>query len=188
MSGIEIEIKLQLAECDYRRIVDILKETAFVRVQKHQTDIYYSPTSESFYNSGDRCLRVRTEGNNTILSYKRIYDENTKMQYIEEYETRVDDYKMMDNILKALGFKSEIIVDKHRQEFETENGLLVALDCVADLGYFIEIENCNESDDLEKRNQDLFDFVNRLNVDITNRNTEGYSNMLYRKNKMQGGM
>ncbi len=186
MNGIEVEIKLQLAECDYDRIVDILGSIASIKAQKHQTDVYYSPAGESFYDSGDRCLRIRTEDNKTILSYKRIYGENTSTQYIEEYEACVDSFNMMDSILKALGFRNEIVVDKHRQEYVTENGLLVALDCVADLGSFIEIENCNESDDLEKRNQDLYDFVNCLGVDMTNRNSEGYSNMLYRKNRMQG--
>lgn len=186
MNGIEIEIKLQLTEIDYSRIVDILRNSASVKAQKHQIDMYYSPAGESFYNSGDRCLRVRTEGSNTILSYKRIYDENTSTQFIEEYETRVESLEMVDSILKALCFRNEITVDKHRQEFLTEDGFLVSLDRVAGLGYFMEIENRNESDDLEKRNQDLFHFVHQLNVDITSRNTEGYSNMLFRKNSMQG--
>ena len=71
-------------------------------------------------------------------------------------------------------------------EFYVNTGFLVALDKVEDLGFFIEIENKNESDVIEKRNQDLIKFVEELQIDILKRNTEGYSNMMYRKNNRTG--
>lgn len=185
MSSKEIEIKLQLEESDYIRLEKLLDEMASSKIQKHQIDVYYSPLGNSFYDSGDRCLRVRTEGDSTILSYKRIFEENTNKQFIEEYETCVDNFEMIDNILKGLCFWREITVDKFRVEYFLETGFLVALDKVQNLGYFIEVENCNENDELEKRNQDLYVFVQQLQVDLTHRNTEGYSNMIFRRKHIQ---
>lgn len=186
MNGKEIEIKVQLQEKDYIRLIKMFNQVASFRSQKHQVDVYYSPAGMSFYNSGDRCLRVRTEDGNTLLSYKRIYDENTSKQFIEEYETRVDSFDMIDHILKGLCFRREIIVDKFRLEYSMEPGFFIFLDKVDGLGHFIEIENRNEKDTIEKRNHDLYEFANQLQVDITHRNTEGYSNMLFRKSLMQG--
>lgn len=187
MNGKEIEIKLLINESDYIMLIEFLKNTATYRAEKHQIDVYYSPQNESFYDCGDRCLRVRTEEDTSIFSYKRIYYANTSKQFIEEYETNVEDAETLDHILKALNYKTEIIVDKYRIEYCTETGLLIALDKVKDLGLFMEIENQNEFDTLEKRNQDLYDFVNHLHIDITKRNTEGYSNMLFRKKQQNGG-
>lgn len=186
MNGKEIEIKLMINESDYFRLVDFLKNNAIYKNEKHQIDVYYSPKDESFYDCGDRCLRVRTEGNISIFSFKRIHDVNTNKQFIEEYETSVESAEILDQILKALNYRSEITVDKYRIEYFTETGFLIAFDKVKELGFFVEIENQNEFDTLEKRNQDLLNFVQHLHLDITRRNTEGYSNMLFRKKHQSG--
>lgn len=176
----EIEIKLQLDLPDYLRLVGILKDIATFIGEKHQIDVYYSPKTESFYNRGDRCLRVRTEDGKSILSYKRIYSENTSEQFIEEYETDIGDPQIIDCILRSLEFKSEITVNKCRKEYCTDTGFMIALDDVLNLGLFIEIENRNKTDSLDTRNQRLTEFVQWLKLDISRRNTEGYSNMMFR--------
>lgn len=182
MNNKEIEIKVCVDESNYFRLVDTLKRDANFRAEKHQIDIYYSPQNESFYDDGDRCLRVRTEEGKSLLSYKRIYGEHTDQRYIEEYETHIESYEVMDKILRALHYRSEIKVDKYRIEYSTDTGFLIALDKVVDLGYFVEIENQNEFDELEKRNRDLIDYICQLGLDISKRNKEGYSNMIFRKN------
>lgn len=186
MDGKEIEIKLQLNVSDYNRLLKILKRIGIFRGEKHQIDVYYSPEGKSFYDYGDRCLRVRTEGKRSVLSYKRIYDENTCKQFIEEYETQIERPEMMDCILKALKYRSEITIDKYRIEYCTDTGFLIALDKVSNLGFFIEIENRNEFDTIENRNQHLMEFIQQLKLDISKRNTEGYSNMMFRKNLKNG--
>lgn len=181
MDSKEIEVKLQIDEDKYSTLLIFMKEIAMFKSEKHQIDIYYSPDGENYYDRGDRCLRIRIEDNKSMLSYKRIYGENTSQQFIEEYETCVESPEMMSNILKALNYRSEIIVDKRRLEYSTEDGFLVALDNVKDLGFFVEIENKNEEEAIEKRNDDLVYFVRFLDLDMSWRNTEGYSNMLYKK-------
>lgn len=181
MDGKEIEIKLQIDECDYYRLMNMLKSVGTIRKEKHQIDVYYSPEGESFYDYGDRCLRIRTEDAKSILSYKQIYDENTNKQFIEEYETYIENPDAMDRILKALKYRSEIIIDKYRVEYSTDSRLVIALDRVVGLGYFIEIENSNESDTIENRNKCLAECIQHLELDSSRRNTEGYSNMMFRK-------
>lgn len=181
MDNKEIEIKLQIEEKDYYRLSTLMEKTAAFEGEKKQIDKYYSPIDISFYDRGDRCLRVRAENNTAFLSYKRIYEKGTQRQFIEEFETRVDNPDMIDNILKALGYRAEIIVDKHRLNYRTINGFLIALDSVKNLGFFIEVENVNESETVQKRNLDLERYVSGLDLSLAKRNTEGYSNMLYRK-------
>jgi predicted adenylyl cyclase CyaB len=164
----------------------MLKSVGTFKKEKHQIDMYYSPEGESFYDCGDRCLRIRTENEESILSYKQIYNENTSKQFIEEYETRIESPDMMECILKALKYRSEIVIDKYRVEYCTDRGFVIALDKVENLGFFIEVENSNESDTLENRNKCLIEFIQRLELDISRRNTEGYSNMMFRKNLKSG--
>lgn len=185
MNSKEIEIKLQLREEEYLQILQILqKKGEFIREQ-HQIDEYYSPVDKSFYDAGDRCLRIRTENSRSILSYKQIHNENTDQQYIEEYETLIGDLKMAGCILTSLNFVREIVIDKHRIEYMLPDNVLVAMDCVKDLGYFIELENRNESMELEIRNACLINLIQELGIDSTKRNSEGYSNMMFRMKKRE---
>lgn len=183
MDNKEIEIKIEITYLQYKELLDYFQKTIVSQTEKKQLDNYYSPIGEDYYNAGNRCLRIRNEDSRSILSYKHIYNENTGIQYIEEYETAIGDFEMMYKILEAIGFTCQITVDKYRREFMTEDGYFIALDKVNKLGYFIEIENRNIGDTIEDRNKGLLDFVKLLNLDINMRNSEGYSNMLYRISK-----
>ncbi len=183
MNNKEIEIKIKLDFSEYERLLDFFQKTAIYEGEKHQIDMYYSPVDEDYYDAGDRCLRIRTESSQSILSYKRIYNENSTVQYIEEYETIVSDFETLDKILKAIKFNCDMVVDKYRREFLTRDGYDIALDKVDKLGFFIEIENKNVEDTIEMRNQGLLNLIKKLELDLNARNSEGYSNMLYRVNR-----
>lgn len=186
MSGKEIEIKLQIDKDDYSRLLSFFYSGGeFIR-KIHQIDLYYSPKDEKYYDAGDRCLRIRTENQSSILSYKRIHGLNTDHQYIEEYETYITNVQSMKKILDALEFKCEIVIDKNRLDFRIGSEFLVSLDSIRDLGYFLEIESINEEHTIQIRNKNLQDFAKSLNIDLSKRNTEGYSNMLYKKQKEKG--
>lgn len=187
MSSKEIEIKIEISSLEYKKNIVEFYQNGYFLGEKLQVDMYYSPAEDNFYDRGDRCLRIRTENNLSILSYKHIHNENLDTQYIEEYETQIGDLEMMKCILKALHFKCEIIVEKHRVEFIYRDIYHVAFDEVKDLGYFLEIENRNEKAKISERNQELKALVYQLGLDINKRNQEGYSNMLYRKSKEKKG-
>lgn len=177
----ELEIKIETTSKSFISIKRMLEENYQKITDKEQEDVYYSPIGINFYDDGDRCLRMRREGKDIYLSYKRIYENGEKNSFIEEYETNVASFEMMDNILSALNFERKIVVRKRRSEFFYQDNYLVALDVVENLGYFIEIENKNEKDTIEKRNYDLVKVAKTFGLDLSKRNTEGYSNMLYKK-------
>lgn len=183
MNSKEIEIKFELKEEEYKKIMKFLQQKGRFIQEQHQVDEYYSPVGKSFYDSGDRCLRIRIEGEKSILSYKQIHNENTTQQYIEEYETLIEDSQMVGRILKAIDFVQEIVIDKYRTEYMLKDNIIVAMDCVKDLGYFIEVENHDESEALEVRNACMVEMIRELRVDSAKRNNEGYSNMMFRKKK-----
>ena len=179
----ELEIKIETTFENYIKIKSFLEEKAERIVDKEQKDIYYSPAGIDFYNHGDRCLRMRIEDKKAVLSYKRIHDENKSSRFIEEYETRIENSQIMDKILSALNFEKIIVIRKKRCEYKYKDSYLVALDIVEGLGYFVEIENRKEEDSVEKRNYDLMNIAKTFDLKMDNINTEGYSNMLYRKSR-----
>lgn len=186
MSDKEIEFKFQICPDEYARLLATFASKHCSMSEKRQIDLYFSPAGTSFYDKGDRCLRVRKEGNRAMLSYKRIVNDSTDGRYIEEYETEVADFTTTRRILEALGFSLEIIVDKLRREFSIPNGFLVSLDKVENLGCFIEVESAYDSESITSRNLSLSAYVEELGLNPMARNTEGYSNMLYKMSHNQG--
>lgn len=181
----EIEVKIKISALEYEKFKKMFKEKADCIGEYHQIDNYYSPYGEHYYDNGDRCLRVRKIENTSILSYKQIFNEDTDDCYIKEYETVVGDAKMLECILDSLNFKSEIVVDKRRIEFDYDGKYCIALDEVMELGHFIEIENRDENKSVNERNKELQDLISILNLDLENQNKEGYSNMIYSIKKVE---
>lgn len=178
--GKELEIKVQITEMQYENLKYLMDSQAAYKGKVNQKDIYYSPENINYYDEGDRCLRIRVEEDRALLSYKRIYDENTANRYIEEYEMELLNSNTMEQILKALNFRKSIVVEKERFEYLYKEHFRVAFDCVKELGYFIEIENIYSEQKDEERNTALIQVADQIGIDLSKQNFEGYSNMLYR--------
>ena len=138
--GTEIEAKLKvesLAEVEQRLQVC---EAEFV-AEQHQQDVYYDDPLRALAG-GDRCLRVRHQRvggvEECFLTHKgpKLKD-NFKNR--EEIEVSIGDGQVMDRLLTSVGFKRAFVVKKTRRVWRM-GGCLVALDEVADLGTFVEIE------------------------------------------------
>ena len=138
--GMEIEAKLKvesLAEVE-RQLKDASAE--FV-AEQHQQDVYYDDPLRAL-EGGDRCLRVRHQRvgdcREVFLTHKgpKLRDDFKKRQ---EIEVPIGDGLALDRLLAALGYQRALVVQKTRRVWRM-GPCLVALDDVADLGTFVEIE------------------------------------------------
>lgn len=178
MNNKEIEIKIEIDENKYNTLLNDLTKRCNEKKCTIQEDTYYSPKTENYYDNGDRCLRLRETNNKSILSYKQIY-ENKDKRIIDEYETEIENSKMLKYIFQSIGIREDIKVKKKRIEFRLKY-CIIALDDVENLGYFVEIENINPKNSIEKSNQEIKELAINLNLDLNKQNYEGYSNMMYR--------
>ncbi|MBP8303948.1 MAG: class IV adenylate cyclase [Phycisphaerae bacterium] len=138
--GVEIEAKLQvesLTEVEGR-----LKggRAEFV-AEQHQRDTYYDDPLRAL-EGGDRCLRIRHQRvgdrEEVLLTHKgpKLPDAFKRR---EETEVSIGDGQAMDQLLTALGFRRALVVSKTRRLWRM-GPCLVALDDVAGLGTFVEVE------------------------------------------------
>lgn len=179
--NMEVEVKYQVDQEKFRMIKGVICNHANIIGQSDQTDFYYSPKDFSYYDNGDRCLRVRSEKGRHILSYKQIHEDS---DYIEEYETSVGNLSLINLILKSIGFRCEMVIKKKREEYQYNNSIVVALDKVEGLGYFVEIED-KTKDSLDVRREHINEVVHMLSLEDKKINTEGYSNMMFSQKKKE---
>ena len=124
-----------------------------------QVDEYYAHPSRDFAIT-DEALRLRTENDLTVITYKGPkLDRETKTR--EEFEVSVANHATMASILGRLGFRPVIKISKRRQVFGLK-GITVCFDSVKGLGDFIELEV--DSDDVEAGKKAIFSLMQEIGI------------------------
>lgn len=182
--SIEIEIKLEIEENQYKELFNFFLDGSSKHTNKKQHDIYFSPENPKFFGGDidDECIRIRIQKDKYILCYKKIYMGNDEEDiHIVEYETEVSNLDATINILKGVRINKICDLMKERDSFIYKDLFEISLDNVKDLGYFVEIEIYDKNIPINEANQLLLNLVKDLNLDITRRNLKGYSYLMYDK-------
>ncbi|MFB6310543.1 MAG: class IV adenylate cyclase [Salinirussus sp.] len=173
----EVELKVRANHDAVReRLTDLDAER---RGATEQTDLYFDAPDRDFAAT-DEALRIRRErpesGSPTAhLTYKGpLVDPDSKTR--EERETVLTDADEMHAILDALGYEAAATVKKHRERF-TVRGLTVALDDVADLGAFLEVESTAE-DDIDAARDRARTLLSDLGLNAENQIRRSYLELL----------
>ena len=112
---------------------------------RDEHDVYYNHPARDFAVT-DEALRVRYAGKSAVMTYKGAKLAGTRLKAREELNLAVEDGHVFETVLERLGFRRTAIVRK-RRELWTYGGASIALDEVASLGTFAEVEIIGEAGD-----------------------------------------
>jgi len=139
----EVELKFPLIDAEpVLRELDLCGGRESRTVE--QSDFYFNHPARDFANS-DEALRIRSVGDEHWVTYKGpVVDKQTKTRReIEVPLAGADAGAQFAEMFRLLGFRSVREVRKRRRLLELvwrDRRIEVALDQVADLGEFLEIE------------------------------------------------
>lgn len=157
---IEREIKLRIKNLTLDEISEklILDKIEFLGEEK-ETDIYFNSMNRDFRKT-DEVLRIREIDNGKDKELELTYKGpkfGTSSKSREEIIIKIDQgYEdSLIRILEKLGFNVVYKVIKKRKYFRDRN-FIICLDDVENLGYFIEIEINNGTE------EELLDYVNKF--------------------------
>ncbi len=170
-NDIETEIKIKLSKREYDDMKILLESSKFIS-ETRQIDTYYEPKYRPFLKSReiDEWLRIGIRGNKKILNYKHWYDN----KYCDEYEVEIDSDTSLEKIFKVLDINPIVVVDKTRCTYRYLDKYEIALDYVQNLGYFIEIEVKEYSEDPFSEYDNLLNLAIKLGLDLKNIDKRGY--------------
>jgi predicted adenylyl cyclase CyaB len=140
------EIEVKILEIDQaqieQKLIDLGAKKTFDGVMRA---VFFDDDDRSIASKGD-LLRLRQEGENAVLAYKKsIAQGDTKI--MEELETVVSDPKNLEAILAYLGISATRVNEKHRTEY-TLGDTHVVIDeyhgKLAAIPVFLEVEAPDE--------------------------------------------
>ncbi len=184
MQNIEIEIKIAIDKQIYSTCKEFLcKHAQFIK-EDREVDQYFNSSRRNFValEYPYEWVRVRTKNTRVTLNYKHWHPKNSSIStHCDEFETDVSDQEALVKILKALGVKLLVIVDKHREKYIYGNQFEVSLDYVRELGFFVEIEYVGKDISILEAQGRINEFAKELNLDLSRRDNRGYPYLMLDK-------
>lgn len=155
MKDKEIELKFRINNKQKEEILEYIKPITTHSNSYRMIDTYYIPNFKEFEVDGRtiECVRIRETNNSAVICYKKIHYEAAPI-YCDEYETKIDNKEQMEKILFALGFTTQMVIDKTRYSYYNDN-FEFDFDSVKYLGELMEIELKNTSGNIEE----IYNFV-----------------------------
>lgn len=127
-------------------------------------------------------FRVRRNGNDCYITYKKNNFEGNHWTYSDEYETKAENYEMIEKIIEMLGLNIQTIIHNKRRFYHYKDYEIVFED-VKDLGYFIEVEKMVSDDnkDPNKIKSEIRSFINNLGLTNVKELDLGKNQLMLRK-------
>jgi adenylate cyclase, class 2 len=151
--GIEIEKKYRL---DKKRLVEVT-----AKLRELGAEFCSEVFEENYLHRGGvleeraAVLRLRKIGDRTILTYKERLRTDTDIKHRIEHETDVADVDAMERIIQSLGYKLNVVYEKHRKTWHFLD-VEVVLDELP-FGLYMEIEGEVEAIEAAERTLEIQD-------------------------------
>lgn len=174
MKNIECEIRSFITKSQYNSLIKMLKKEARFLGEDEQTTYYFDCEQD---------LRIQKNSKFSKIWLKKgqIHDEDR-----EEIEVRTDknDFKKLEKIFLALGYKIEIKWFRKRHSFKWDN-IDVAIDFTKGYGYIIELEKMATEKQKLKTLEYLKNKLNELNIPLTPKEEFNKKYQYYKENWKQ---
>jgi adenylate cyclase class 2 len=180
MYEVEVKAHLKNREAVMKKLTDL--GCAFSE-EMHQIDDIYDPNTEAIFPppKGTPVLRIRQQNGKFIFTLK--INQSSRQDCIE-HELEIGDKEQMEAIIKLLGFKKDVTVEKKRIKTKYKD-MEIVLDSVDRLGEFVEAEKIINEPDAEVRKKiqrELMDFLVEIGIPAEDEVIDGkYDIMLFEK-------
>ena len=164
MKEIEVEVTFSNKK---EEVIKKLSKFEYIG-EKEICDIYYyDPLRDNLKPEDDLRLnetfRVRKTDKICYITYKKQHFKGKLWIYSDEYETKIEDYDTIKNIISLLGLEPLITVHNKRKIYKYKN-YEIELEDVEGLGIFIEVERMSTDKDEMKIKEEIRDFIRSLKL------------------------
>ena len=183
----EIEVKLQLDDKLLNQTNGWLNKNAKHIKTINHTEYYLNKPETTFfflapegYKDAMDYLRVRFTKDGDSFCFKKFHEDAIEKRplYCDEYEVSVSDGKTTLELMKALGYTEQTLMEKKRSIY-TFDVFEIVIDQVTNLGVFMEVELKTEVPNVKVGLKLIYDFLKSIGITKFKLQTRGYVSMLW---------
>ena len=164
MKEIEVEVTFSNKK---EEVIKKLSKFEYVGEKEIYDIYYYDPKRDNLKPEDDLRLketfRVRKTNTSCYVTYKKQHFKGKLWIYSDEYETKIEDYDTIINIISLLGLEPLITVHNKRKIYKYKE-YEIELEDVEGLGIFIEVERISNDKDEMKVKEEIRDFIRSLKL------------------------
>lgn len=172
----EVEIKFKLKEPDKIKEKIESRKCNFKELKQDDHIFVKNGITSENIQPGENILRIREENGKNYLTLKQ------RKNHLE-LETRIEDEKVANEMLKAMDYYELVEVKKTRLECKL-NGFNLTIDNVDGIGYFMEIEKViSNENNIEKTKKEIMEFALAIGLTEADIENQKYDQMVLKKDK-----
>lgn len=164
MKEIEVEVTFDNSKED---VIKKLSKFEYIGEKEIFDIYYYDPLRNNLKPESDLRLsetfRLRKTSTASYLTYKKQHFKGKLWIYSDEFETKIEQYDTINNIITLLGLKPLITVHNKRRIYKY-NDYEIEFEEVEGLGTFIEVERMSNDSDEFKIKEEIRDFIRSLKL------------------------
>jgi adenylate cyclase class 2 len=186
----EIEVRIQIDESFLVGVKKWLDENAEYKGNIHHIEYYLNKPATTFlftapegYKDANDFFRVRFTENGDSMCLKKFHKDPIEKRplYCDEYEIGVSDGKQALELMRALGYTEQTLVDKSRDTYVVDCFEIV-LDRVKNVGIFMEVELKKEVENARVGLEEIYQFLKLMGITKFKLQKRGYVSMLWNPN------
>jgi len=183
----EIEVRIQADKVVVDKAKAWLEKNAKYVGDIHHVEYYLNkPATTFFFNAPQGYkdaldylrIRLTKKGDSFCLKKFHVDPIEKRTLYCDEYEVDVSDGRKTLELMKALGYTEQTLMEKKRKIY-TFDCFEIVIDEVKNLGMFMEVELKNEVANARMGVQIIYDFLKLIGVTNFKLQTRGYVSMLW---------
>ena len=183
MAWLEVETKVRVKNPKELR-KKIRKIAKLAKIQQRGDD-YFALKSKVYPK---KAFRIRYDGEKFVVNFKKwltkYWDKDIVVK--REFEFRINDLQNVQHflaLLKDLGFVEWMKKIKKSESYlyKKDKRLVIEINKVKHLGYFMEIEYLCQEREMKKAKRIIRDVLKQLGIQKSDIDNTGYTKMLYKK-------
>lgn len=180
MSWLEVEVKVKIS--DVSNLRHRIKKIASLLKKETRRDDYFAVKKKGYPK---KAFRIRSTKEKHIVNFKRWLKKYWSKDIVvkEEFEFRIKNPEHFLALMDDLGFVEWMkkIKSSESYRYKKDRRLIIEINKVKHLGYFMEIEYLCKKSEMEKAKKQIRQVLKELKIKPEQIDNTGYTKMLWDK-------
>lgn len=183
MVWLEVETKVKIDKDEVSALRKKIQKIARFEKKESRGDDYFALRRLLKRRYPKKAFRIRSSGGKFVVNFKKWLKKYWGQGIVvkEEFEFEIEEPKNFLALMKDLGFRQWLKKRKRSESYiyRKDKRIVIEINYVAHLGYFMEIEYLAQPHEIEKAKRKLLAVLDELGINKKDIDNIGYTKRLW---------